>query len=53
MVFVVEKGAAQPRDVTIGEGVGGRFVVRNGLKAGEVVVVRGNERLFPGQPVRF
>jgi RND family efflux transporter MFP subunit len=53
MVFVVEKGAAQPRNVTIGEGVGGRFVVRNGLKAGEVVVVRGNERLFSGQPVRF
>jgi len=28
-------------------------VVRNGLKLGDDVVVRGNERLFPGQPVRF
>ena len=53
MVFVVENGAAQPRNITIGDGIGGRFVVRNGLKVGDVVVIRGNERLFPGQPVRF
>jgi len=53
MVFVVEQGAVQPRDIKIGDGVGGRFVVRNGLTVGEVVVIRGNERLFPGQPVRF
>ena len=53
MVFVVVKGAARPRIIAIGEAVGGRFVVRNGLKLGDVVVVRGNERLFPGQPVRF
>lgn len=53
MVFVVEKGAVQPRNIKIGDGVGGRFVVRNGLKVGDVVVIRGNERLFPGQPVRF
>lgn len=53
MVFVVVKGAARPRIISIGDAVGGRFVVRNGLKLGDVVVVRGNERLFPGQPVRF
>jgi RND family efflux transporter MFP subunit len=53
MVFVVTKGAAQPRNIKIGDAVGGRFVVRDGLKVGEAVVVRGNERLFPGQPVRF
>ncbi|MFP6774597.1 MAG: efflux RND transporter periplasmic adaptor subunit [Alphaproteobacteria bacterium] len=53
MVFVVVDGAAKPRNITIGDAVGGRFVVRKGLKAGEVVVVRGNERLFPGQPVRI
>jgi RND family efflux transporter MFP subunit len=53
MVFVVVEGAAKPRTITIGDAVGGRFVVRKGLKAGDVVVVRGNERLFPGQPVRI
>jgi hypothetical protein len=53
MVFVVENGAVQARNIEIGDGVGGRFVVRDGLKLGDVVVIRGNERLFPGQPVRF
>ncbi|MBL6953848.1 MAG: efflux RND transporter periplasmic adaptor subunit [Alphaproteobacteria bacterium] len=53
MVFLIENGVAQPRNISIGEGVGGRFVVRNGLKVGDVVVIRGNERLFPGQAVRF
>ena len=53
MVFVVVDGAARPRNIAIGDAVGGRFVVRNGLKLGDVVVVRGNERLFPGQPVKF
>ena len=53
MVFVVEKGAAQPRNIKMGDAVGGRFVVLDGLKVGDIVVVRGNERLFPGQPVRF
>jgi len=53
MVFVIEKSAAQPRNIKIGDAVGGRFVVEDGLKAGDVVVVRGNERLFPGQPVKF
>lgn len=53
MVFVVKDGKASPRKIAIGDAVGGRFVVQNGLKPGEIVVVRGNERLFPGQPVRF
>ena len=53
MVFVVVDGAAHPRNIAIGDAVGGRFVIRNGLKLGDVVVVRGNERLFPGQPVKF
>ena len=53
MVFVVVDGAAKPRNIRIGDAVGGRFVVQTGLEAGDVVVVRGNERLFPGQPVRF
>ncbi|MDP6688928.1 MAG: efflux RND transporter periplasmic adaptor subunit, partial [Alphaproteobacteria bacterium] len=53
IVFVVVDGAAQPRNIAIGDAVGGRFTVRDGLQVGEVVVVRGNERLYPGQPVRF
>lgn len=53
IVFVVEDGAAKPRPIVIGEAVGGRFIVIEGLKPGEKVVIRGNERLFPGQPVTF
>lgn len=49
MVFVSNNGRAQPRAVTTGEATGSRLVVRSGLKAGDLVVVRGNERLRPGQ----
>ncbi len=54
VVFVVGKGnAAMPRPVKLGEAIGGRFVVLGGLKPGELVVVRGNERLRPGQKISF
>lgn len=46
-------GKAVPRPVRIGEAVGGRFIVLGGLKPGDIVVVRGNERLRPGQKVVF
>ena len=52
LVFVVTEGVARPRPVRLGEAVGGRFEVIDGLKPGETVVVRGNERLRPGQKVR-
>ena len=46
-------GKAVPRPVKLGDAVGGRFVVLGGLKPGDIVVVRGNERLRPGQAVMF
>ncbi|MCK5445880.1 MAG: efflux RND transporter periplasmic adaptor subunit [Rhodospirillaceae bacterium] len=52
VVFIVENDAATLRPVTLGEAVGQRFVVLNGLKPGDQVVVRGNERLREGQSVR-
>lgn len=52
MVFVVVEGTAQPRPIAIGVSVGERFEVVNGLAEGDEVVVRGNERLAPGQAVR-
>ncbi|GMG82309.1 efflux RND transporter periplasmic adaptor subunit [Paralimibaculum aggregatum] len=51
MVFVVEADKAVPRTITLGEPVGARMEVLSGLEPGEIVVVRGNERLRPGQPV--
>lgn len=51
-VFVDAEGVATPRTVQIGVAMGDRFEVLAGLEEGEFVVVRGNERLFPGQPIQ-
>ena len=53
LVYVVEDGVAKPRSVQLGEAVGSRFRVLDGLAPGEVVVIRGNERLQPGQSVSY
>lgn len=50
-VYTVENGKARPRDVGIGQPSGQRIEVTSGLLPGDVVVVRGNERLRPGQAV--
>ncbi|MEE8392697.1 MAG: efflux RND transporter periplasmic adaptor subunit [Rhodospirillales bacterium] len=52
LVFIVKDGAAEIRQVTLGQAIGGRFEVISGLSPGDRVVVRGNERLRPGQKVR-
>lgn len=50
-VFVAVDGQAQPRTVTVGVPVGNRYEVLDGLQIGDLVVVRGNERLRPGQDI--
>ncbi len=51
-VFVVgADGKAEYRRVTLGPEVDGMRVVRDGLKAGEKVVVNGLQRVHPGAPV--
>jgi RND family efflux transporter MFP subunit len=53
-VFVVgEDDTVQPRPVVLGDAVGPRFEVLEGLLPGDLVVVRGNERLQPGQAVAY
>jgi RND family efflux transporter MFP subunit len=51
VVYVVDHGTADARSVQLGEATGSRIEVIAGLKAGEVTVVRGNERLQPGAKV--
>lgn len=51
IVYIDDGGKAAPRQVTLGQAVGDRFEVLNGLQGGESVVVRGNERLRPGQDI--
>ncbi len=53
LVFVVANGAVQIRPVRLGAAVGARFEVVGGLAPGDLVVTRGNERLRPGQKVRY
>jgi len=52
MVFVVLDGTAQPRPIRVGEAIGSRFQVLSGLKEGDTVVIRGNERIQPGMKLR-
>lgn len=52
-VFVVNGDAAERRLVSLGEAIGNRFEVLGGLEPGELVVVRGNERLKPGQTIQY
>lgn len=51
-VYVVTAGAkVEARPVTVGEWSGDRWIIRNGLKVGEKVVVSGMARLEPGAEV--
>ncbi len=52
-VFVVEDKRARRVKVRLGDALGGRFVVLDGVKPGQEVVVRGNETLGRGGPVRI
>lgn len=51
-VWIVDNtGAAQQRDVTMGQQQGSDWVVEQGLKPGDVVVVDGVQKLRPGMRV--
>lgn len=51
VVWVAADGKADRREVTLGVRTPGFVEVRSGVQAGELVVVGGAERLFPGAPV--
>ncbi|MHA1599911.1 MAG: efflux RND transporter periplasmic adaptor subunit [Alphaproteobacteria bacterium] len=53
VVFIVAGEETQARPVDLGAAVGTRLEVRSGLIEGDRVVVRGNERLRPGDKVRI
>ena len=50
-VYVAADGKANIRPVQTGAAVGGRFEVISGVAPGDLTVIRGNERLRPGQSV--
>jgi RND family efflux transporter MFP subunit len=53
MVYTIDDGKAVPIPVTVGSTAGDWVAVAGeGLSEGMPVVIRGNERIFPGSPVR-
>ncbi len=56
-LFVVDRSQSPPvarqREVTLGRVDGDRAVIASGLEPGRPVVIRGNETLVDGQPVRI
>ena len=51
VLVVDEAGVAQYRAVELGRSIDGLRVVRNGLHAGDLVIVNGLQRVRPGMPV--
>ncbi len=51
VVFLVNQGSAIPTPVTAGAAMGVWTVVNGAVSPGDKVITRGNERLFPGQPI--
>jgi membrane fusion protein (multidrug efflux system) len=52
-VYLLQEGKAQPRPVKVGEQLGDRWLVREGLAAGDEVIVDGVMRIGPGAPVQL
>ena len=51
LVVVTADGRAARRNVVLGDAVDGRLVVTAGLKAGEMIVIRGQDRVQDGMRV--
>ena len=52
IVYVVRDDKAELTVVQIGDQVGQRIEILGGLSEGDLTVIRGNERLIPGQAVQ-
>ena len=53
LVFVVANNMAQPVNVRVNGYYDGNVAIEGPIKPGDHVVIRGNERLRPGQPVQI
>ncbi len=53
LVVLADNGKAKFQPVQLGEAAGNRFIVLGGVTEGDLVIVRGNERLRPGQAIRY
>ena len=51
LAYVLNKETVEIRPLKLGEAVGNRFIVFDGVKENEFAVIKGNERLRPGQNI--
>lgn len=52
-IYIVNEGAAQPLPISTGMAYEDRIEVIGPVQTGQLVVVKGNERLMPNQPVKI
>jgi len=52
VMVVLADGKVEARVIKIGQAVGNKWIVTDGLKAGEQVVVEGLQKAMPGMPVK-
>ncbi|MBF96379.1 MAG: Efflux pump periplasmic linker BepF [Alphaproteobacteria bacterium MarineAlpha9_Bin4] len=53
LAYVVKENKVQIRPLKLGEAVDNRFIIYSGVSVNELVVIKGNERLRPGQEVDY
>ncbi len=51
LAYIVKEKKVEIRPLKLGEAVGNRFIVLSGIKENDITVIKGNERLRPGQSV--
>lgn len=51
LIVSADGKSVTPRPVTVGDVVNGQTVVLSGLRAGERIVVEGQDRIIPGHPI--
>lgn len=52
VVFVEKNGLAEERTIKVGASQDGEVQVLRGLRAGDALIVKGQQKLFPSEPVR-
>ena len=52
-VYVIKDGKAWRRNINLGQAVADRYIIISGLKGGEIVATRGNEKLKPGKKIKI
>ena len=53
IVYIFDKGLAKQNFVKIGLSIGNKIEIIDGIKEGQLVVIKGNENLRPNQSIKI